>query len=156
MRIDYALYVVAIVFFIVTGILCAYQWYGYMAITAILGLIFAGIGYIQRLKITKTTVVESTQPITPVVPTTTITPPTPSTTTEEEKIPQEVAPTKAFELTDVRGIGVKRAEQLKSIGITRVEDLAKASAEDLASKLKVSPKITGKWIEEAKKLLEKQ
>jgi predicted flap endonuclease-1-like 5' DNA nuclease len=85
--------------------------------------------------------------------------PTPSPVTEvmkEEKVETvvEVAPQK-MELTKVKGIGEKRAEQLKALGISSVEDLAKASVEDLAEKLKISPKITGRWIENAKKLLEK-
>jgi polyhydroxyalkanoate synthase len=58
-------------------------------------------------------------------------------------------------LTEVKGIGEKRADQLKNIGISSVEDLAKASADDLAAKLKISPKITKVWIENAKKLVEK-
>ncbi|MCS7115411.1 MAG: helix-hairpin-helix domain-containing protein, partial [Nitrososphaerota archaeon] len=59
------------------------------------------------------------------------------------------------DLTEVRGIGEKRAAQLKSVGINTVEELARASAEDLASKLRVSPKIVSAWIENAKKLIEK-
>jgi len=59
------------------------------------------------------------------------------------------------ELTEVKWVGPKRAEQLKSLGVSTVVDLAKASAEDLATKMGVSPKIAGKLIEEAKKLTEK-
>jgi predicted flap endonuclease-1-like 5' DNA nuclease len=55
----------------------------------------------------------------------------------------------------VKGIGEKRAEQLKALGISSAEDLAKASVEDLATKLKVSPKFTGKWIENSKQLVKK-
>jgi len=58
-------------------------------------------------------------------------------------------------LTDVKGIGEKRAAQLRVLGITSVEDLAKASADDLAAKLKISPKITGKWIKNAKEIGQK-
>ncbi len=44
---------------------------------------------------------------------------------------------------------------LKAVGISTVEELAEASAEDLAAKLKVSPKFTEKWIENARKLVKK-
>ena len=36
-----------------------------------------------------------------------------------------------------------------------IEDLAKASPEDLASKLKIAPYFTGQWIENAKKIVTK-
>jgi len=58
------------------------------------------------------------------------------------------------EITKVKGIGPKRTEQLRNLGIHTAEDLTKASAEELATKTKTSPKITAKWIEEAKKLTE--
>lgn len=61
--------------------------------------------------------------------------------------------TEALELTQVKGIGEKRATQLKALGINSVEDLAKASAKTIAKKLQISPKITKKWIASAKKLV---
>ena len=57
-----------------------------------------------------------------------------------------------MELTDVKGVGEKRAMQLKAFGILTVEDLAKASAKDVAKKLKISLKIAEKWISNAKEL----
>jgi predicted flap endonuclease-1-like 5' DNA nuclease len=60
--------------------------------------------------------------------------------------------TEALELTQVKGIGEKRAPQLKAIRISSVNDLAKASAEDIAKKLRISSKITKKWIDSAKAL----
>lgn len=66
-----------------------------------------------------------------------------------------VAPISAapfLDLTQVKGIGEKRAVQLKTYGITSLDDLAKADAADLAAKLKVSPKIVAKWITGAKEL----
>jgi predicted flap endonuclease-1-like 5' DNA nuclease len=151
MRSDYALYTVAIIFFILTGIVLAYQvefkelW---IVTTAVLGLLFVGLGYSQRAK----PQVKAAEP-------TTLTPAPQPTVTEvmvEEKpvTLAEVAPPK-LELTQVKGIKEKRAGQLKALGINNVEDLAKASAEDLAAKLKISPKIVGRWIEDARKLLEK-
>jgi predicted flap endonuclease-1-like 5' DNA nuclease len=56
-------------------------------------------------------------------------------------------------LTQVSGIGEKRATQLKEIGIILVDDLAGASAEDLASKLKVSAKVTAKWVTNAQEII---
>jgi predicted flap endonuclease-1-like 5' DNA nuclease len=146
MRSDYALYVVAVIFFILTGIVSIYQieyrelW---IVATAVLGIFFVGLGYTQRPKAeTKTTTIEAPPPM-----------PT-ATQIVHEEIPKETTPT-GRELTEVKGIGAKRAEQLKALNIVSVEDLAKASAKELASKLKVSPKITERWIENAKKLVEK-
>jgi len=155
MRSDYALYTVAIIFFILTGIVLAYQielkelW---VVTTAILGLLFIGLGYTQKPKPQVITVEAPPQVPAPEMP-------TPSPVTEvmkEEKVETvlEITPQK-MELTEVKGIGEKRAQQLKALGISSVEDLAKASATDIAEKLKISPKITGKWIENAKTLAEK-
>lgn len=57
------------------------------------------------------------------------------------------------ELRGVKGIGEKRAEQLKALGIDTVADLSAASAEELAEKLRVSPKIINRWIKNARNLL---
>ena len=57
-----------------------------------------------------------------------------------------------LEFTQIRGISEKRAEQLKANGINTIEELANASAVDLAAKLNVSPKIVKMWIGSAKKL----
>jgi len=56
-------------------------------------------------------------------------------------------------LTDVRGIGRKRSEKLRDIGINSVEDLAKCKIRDLAEKVGVSEKIVSTWIENASELL---
>jgi predicted flap endonuclease-1-like 5' DNA nuclease len=57
------------------------------------------------------------------------------------------------ELVKIRGINPKRAEQLKAIGVGTIADLAKASPDELAAKLGVSPKIIKMWIGSAKKLV---
>jgi predicted flap endonuclease-1-like 5' DNA nuclease len=62
-----------------------------------------------------------------------------------------VVPIVAFELTQIRGISATRAQQLKDNGINTVSDLAKASPEEVAAKLAVSPKIVKMWIGSAKK-----
>jgi len=69
-------------------------------------------------------------------------------------LPPVTAAKLPLEISDVKGIGSKREGQLKAIGINTVEDLAKASAEELSEKMKTTPEIAGKWIKEAKKLLD--
>jgi predicted flap endonuclease-1-like 5' DNA nuclease len=158
MRSDYALYTVAIIFFILT----ATTYFAFQAgmeqslsvvSTAVLGLLFVGLGYSQRPKLQARAIVA------PAPPTPAQAPPTPSTAMEvvkEEKAEIVVeAPPPKVELIQVKGIKEKRAAQLSALGISSAEDLAKSSAEDLGSKLKISPKITARWIEDAKKLVEK-
>jgi predicted flap endonuclease-1-like 5' DNA nuclease len=67
-------------------------------------------------------------------------------------IKQSTLTLKETALTDVKGIGQKRANQLKTLDIKTVEDLANSSVEDLAKKLKISPKIAYRWIVSAKEL----
>jgi len=144
MRSDYALYTVAIIFFILTGIVLAYQVESkelWIVTTAVLGLLFVGLGYSQRPKITRVESLPTPAPTTPI------------TITKEETATE--ATSTVAPLTEVKGIGEKRAEQLKGLGINTIEDLAKASAKELASELKISPKITEKWIGNAEKLAEK-
>jgi len=155
MRSDYAFYLVAIIFFILTGtaawILAESEKPLWVITTAVLGLLFIGLGYSQRPKpkptaITPLPAPPSPQPVQPTV--------TEIVVEEKPVTIIEPAPTK-LELTEVKGIGEKRAGQLKALGINSVERLAEASAKDLAEKLKISPKITGKWIEDAKRLAKK-
>ena len=153
MRSDYALYAVAIVFFILTGVVVAYsvEQQLWIVTSTVLGLIFIGLGYTQRPKqITSTTT----------APTVTTPPPPPAQTSVKEEVKgqkteQTALESSAVELTQVKGIKEKRAEQLKAIGINSIENLANASANDIAAKLKISPKITGKWVESAKELAKK-
>ncbi|NWF87795.1 helix-hairpin-helix domain-containing protein [Candidatus Bathyarchaeota archaeon] len=156
MRSDYALYIVAVIFFLITTLSFALAtelernlW---IVTTTVLGLLFLGLGYTQRPKIQ--TAPAAPQPAQPTTPA-----PTPivTETVKEEKMEPvaEIVPSPKLELTAVKGIKAKRSEQLKSIGISNVEELANASAEDVANKLKISPKITGRWIEEAKRLTRK-
>ncbi|MBS7621565.1 hypothetical protein KEJ32_05580 [Candidatus Bathyarchaeota archaeon] len=160
MRSDYALYTVAIIFFIITGIVFAIemdQTYKSLGIitTAVLGIFFVGLGYAQRPK-AKVQTVATTPPVPPPPPTQPAHPPLTVTTPAavEEKTAEITVPS-GTPLTKVKGIGEKRSEQLKALGINTVEELAKASAKEIASKLKISPKITQTWIENAKKLIEK-
>jgi len=60
---------------------------------------------------------------------------------------------KTFDLRKVPGIGEKRAQQLKDIGIDSVEKLAKSSPKVLSEKLRVSEKTASRWISSAKEIL---
>jgi predicted flap endonuclease-1-like 5' DNA nuclease len=162
MRSDYALYLVAIIFFIITAMSFALMaaelernlW---IVTTAILGLLFIGLGYTQRPR-PRPMPIKASPPAPPLATSPAPAPQPVVEVVEEEKpeITVEAAPVAPMiGLTDVKGIGEKRKEQLKALNISSIEDLARASAEDLASKLKISPKITGKWIGNAKQLLEK-
>lgn len=143
MRSDYILYTVSIIFFILTGIVFTYpveQRELWTVTTIVLGLLFIGLGYSQR---PKAATIKAPAPATA----------TPSKVTEEETETVIKAVPTVMALTEVSGIGDKRAGQLKKVGINSVEDLSKASAKSLAAKLKISAKITGKWIKNSRKLI---
>jgi len=155
MRSDYVLYIVAIIFFAITGIgalMLADPERLWIVSTAVLGFFFIGLGYSQRPRPRAIRVEAPPQVPAPAMPP----PPTVTEVAKEEMAETviEVAPPK-MELTEVKGIGEKRAQQLKALGISSVEELANASGKDLAVKLKISPKITERWIENAKRLAEK-
>lgn len=161
MRSDYALYVVAVIFFLITALsfavtqLADFERNVWIVTTVVLGLLFAGLGYTQRPKVQPAQTQTEMQPkaTTPTLqPQPVVVEPIKKEITEPVA---EVTTTPKLDLTAVKGIKAKRAEQLKGIGISSIEDLARASADDLGNKLKISPKITGKWIEQAKLLLEK-
>ncbi|MGA2768187.1 MAG: helix-hairpin-helix domain-containing protein [Candidatus Bathyarchaeia archaeon] len=162
MRLDYISYAVAIIFFIVTLAAAVYsfeQQQVWVVTTAVIGLVFIGLGYTQR---PKATTVTQTQAVSSVPPPPLTQPTIAETATKEEaqtvvqSQPPTVQPqTTTDELMKVKGIKEKRAAQLKNVGINRLEDLTKASAEDLAAKLQISPKITEKWIANAREIKEK-
>ena len=145
MRADIPLYIIAIICFALAISLHLYSTMvsevasTYTVILAILGAIFAGVGYSMRPK--------------PTIETETITIEKPEAR-EEATAKAEAKP--SLELIDVKGIGPKRAEQLKKIGIQSVEDLAKESSEELSKKAKVSTKIADKWIKAAKEALKEE
>jgi predicted flap endonuclease-1-like 5' DNA nuclease len=162
MRLDYISYAVAIIFFIVTLAAAVYsfeQQQVWVVTTAVIGLAFIGLGYTQRPKATPAT---QTQAVSSVPPPS-FTPPTITETAKKEETqivvqsqPPVVQPqTMTEELMKVKGIKEKRAAQLKTLGINSLEDLAKASAGELAAKLQISPKFTEKWIANAKEIKER-
>jgi predicted flap endonuclease-1-like 5' DNA nuclease len=173
MRLDYTLYLLAAVFFLITAIslvMVAEQtekslW---VVTTVVLGLFSIGLGYTQRPKINAAVqqpAVSMPQTATPQTPqTATVEAPVVEAPKEEKiEMPPETPkmieaspPTPAvptIELTRVKGIGEKRATQLKALGINSVDELAKISAEDVAKKLEISPKIVKKWIAGAKEIV---
>lgn len=58
-----------------------------------------------------------------------------------------------LELTGIKGIGSKRAEKLKAVGVNTLSDLAASSAKDLSQKTGISEKIVSRWIEEARETI---
>jgi predicted flap endonuclease-1-like 5' DNA nuclease len=181
MRLDYTLYVLAAVFFLIAAVSFAMVMEQpernlWVVVTVVLALFSLGLGYYERPK-AKTAAVP--QPAvsaviedahakeayraenveeageTPLIPETTT--PVPMQVLAPIPVPTpasvETPATPTINLTDVRGIGEKRATQLRAIGVNSVEELAKASAEELATKLKISSKITEKWISIAKELV---
>jgi predicted flap endonuclease-1-like 5' DNA nuclease len=146
MRLDYTLYILAALLFLITAVssimLVEAERNLWVVTTVVLGILSIGLGYSQRPK----TEAQARQPAVAIPQT--IMPETQPATTMETP-----AMTETLELTQVKGIGEKRATQLKAIGINSVNDLAKASAEDIAKKLQISSKITKKWIDSAKALV---
>jgi predicted flap endonuclease-1-like 5' DNA nuclease len=174
MRIDYLLYLFAAVFFITTAVSLVFlmdqmQRNLWVVTTVVLGLALIGLGYHQRRKATMEPV-QSVQPIPqsefaeagnvnvkeanveekaqkPADPV-----PTEMATQSHSPNPQTIEKSVTFEsdLTLVKGIGERRAAQLKELGINNLHELGKVSADDLAKDLGISPKITRKWVESAK------
>jgi predicted flap endonuclease-1-like 5' DNA nuclease len=146
MRLDYILYILAALLFLITAVssimLVETERNLWVVTTVVLGILSIGLGYSQRPK----TKAQACQPAV-ATPQATMPEPQPATTIETPAI------TEALELTQVKGIGEKRATQLKAVGINSVNDLAEASAEDIAKKLQISSKITKKWIDSAKALV---
>jgi replicative superfamily II helicase len=58
-----------------------------------------------------------------------------------------------IELTEIKGIGHRRAKQLKTAGVKTVSDLAKRSAKNLSEKTGIPIKIVSKWIVQANELI---
>lgn len=152
MRADVPLYIIAIICFAsAIGLqLLAMQEvvFAYILTLMVLGVIFVGVGYSMR---PKQAALETEEKLVP----TEIEKAEEAPTIKEGGIVIEAKSKPSLDLTDVKGIGPKRAGQLRKVGIQSVEDLAKESPEELSRKAKVSVKIAEKWIDSAKKILEK-
>lgn len=165
MRSDYALYGVAVIFFIMTGLVLTYSYLAYVIefrelwilTTAVLGLAFIGIGYSQRPR--------SKIISTPSHTVTSSTPATKKSSTVERVTPKAVKEGKADTdaeadisakgLFRIKGIGEKRVGQLRTLGINNIQDLASARPRQLTGKLKITTKTAKKWIQNAKEAVEK-
>lgn len=157
MRSDYALYVAAVICFILAAVIFAgsADYAGYLrmepplismvttAVLAILGIISAGAGYMVK---------PEEMILAPPPP-----PPPPKPAPERFTPPptpqSKITVTSPIEITEVKGIGLKRAGQLRALGINTAQDLAKTTATTLAAKTELSPKITRRWVREAKRLI---
>lgn len=168
MRLDYTMYTLAVLLLIISILPFIIQIEGvddnakllWVTSSAVLGLLSFGLGYSQKPKTQaqaceneaiacknqkKPTLKETTELITENK--------IGSKTPETIKSVDFIINKSDIELLQVKGIGEKRAEQLKEIGINTANDLIKESPEKIAKKLKISPKITRKWNDSAKKLL---
>jgi len=158
MRLDYASYVLAAVFFVfaaVSFIIVTEQTVRTLAvaITLVLGVFSLGLGYYERPKAEKAVSQSAALPQALRVATLEV-PEEKKAESAEASTAAESAPAVSnIALTQVKGIGEKRATQLKAIGINSVNELAKASVEEVAVKLKVYPKIVAKWVSAAKELI---
>ena len=61
----------------------------------------------------------------------------------------------SIELTSIEGVGAKRAEKLKSLGVHSVQDLTKFDPKELSEKLQISEKRVSKWVDAAEEILNK-
>lgn len=159
MRLDYILYVSGALVLVVTVVPFIITIDGmasdarnlWVVSTLVIGLLSIGLGYSQRPKTTaqacQLSATMASETVAGETHETVIQKPPAAT------IEAPAATATALELTQVKGIGEKRAAQLKALGINNVSDLAKASAEDIAEKLQISPKITQKWIDNAQELV---
>lgn len=171
MRLDYVMYIIAGLFFIVTIVAAVSTYITEMTTrqlwimsTVVLGLISIGFGYFQRPKaIIQTsqpnattpkvavtqTIQAPAEPVAVVETTATIesTPQSPTSTETTSNMP--VTHVKRSQVKRIKGIGQKRAAQLNALGINSYVDLANASAADVAKSLQISPKTVKKWITEA-------
>jgi predicted flap endonuclease-1-like 5' DNA nuclease len=181
MRSDYLFYAIAVVFFVITAasivlVMDQTQKSLWMVGTVVVGLFSAGLGFYFRPK----TQARPAQTVAPAEQTA-APPPEPATTQAETPAVAPLAPatpvslapvakhelatnaptpiaaetqatTAQSELTTIRGISAARASQLNALGVNSLDDLAKASADELSKSLSVSPRITRMWIGSAKKL----
>lgn len=164
MRLDYTLYILAAILLVITVIPFVVTIEGvesdtrslWVVTTVVLGLLSIGLGYSQRPK-TEAQACQTAVTAPPEATPQTQPPATVEAPIEEKSVtPTQAAtvtPAPTMELTQVKGIGAKRATQLKALGINSANDLSKVSAATVAKKLKVSPKIVDSWIANAKELV---
>jgi len=69
------------------------------------------------------------------------------------RVVEVTSPEREIDLREVKGIGQKRAEQLKAAGFDSVQKLAESEPQHLAEAIGVSENRAVNWIESAKTLL---
>jgi hypothetical protein len=154
MRSDYALYVVAIICLALATVVFATNQAGIplmappidvvtMGVLVVLGVISTGAGYLIRPG--EMILGRPSEPLQPELRSESSTQPTPSQSKSTRAPP--------INITEIRGIGQKRAEQLRALGINTAQDLVETTASTLADKIELSPKVTRKWVSEAKRLI---
>ena len=164
MRLDYILYLLGTLLLVVAvlPLVTAIEAIGpetrllWIISAIVLGLLSIGLGYHQRpktmaqacqLELPIEKPKQETQHIAKEV--------SEAKTAEIEKTQPQATISKAssagIELTEIKGIGKTRAAQLKTIGISNAAELAKASPKEIAKSLKISLKITKKWVADANK-----
>jgi hypothetical protein len=153
MRSDYALYIVAIICFILAAVVFmgSIDYAGYLvmdplismvttAVLSVLALVSAGAGYVIRPEEmispppSRPPAPKPSTPLPAAIPKTTTNPP--------------------IAITEVKGIGPKTAERLRALGIDTAQELAKSSATLLAADMGISSKMTNNWVREAERLVE--
>jgi len=162
MRLDIIFYVLAIVCFVFAALIIPLLGVtllpvAFLIVLLLFGVLFSAFGYSTRPRhyriITQPKPPETkTEEKPPQATEITQTPqqPEPQVTQQAQK-PEPAKP--SIELTRIKGIGPKRIAALNAMQIMSVEDLAKYSPEELAEKLKISGKITAKWVEQAHNLV---
>lgn len=69
------------------------------------------------------------------------------------RVIKETPPERDIDLSEVKGIGPKRAEQLKTAGFDSVQKLAESKTQYLAEAIGISENRANNWIQSAKTLL---
>ncbi len=69
------------------------------------------------------------------------------------RVIKETPPKRDIDLREVKGIGQKRAEQLKTAGFDSVQKLAESKTQYLAEAIGISENRANNWIQSAKTLL---
>jgi len=73
---------------------------------------------------------------------------------EAVEIGEPKEPKLPIDLTEIKGIGPKRAEELKAAGVKTLSDLAKRSAKNLSEKTGIPIKDISRWIIQANEMVE--
>lgn len=165
MRLDMVFYVLAITCFVFAALIVPLLGVtllpvAFLIVLLLFGMLFSAFGYSTRPRhyriVTPSKSTETkTEEEPPQVPETIETPTQPEPPlAQQAKKPELAKP--PIGLTRIKGIGPKRIAALNALQIMSEEDLAKFSPEELADKLKISSKITAKWVEQVHNLVKEE